>query len=124
MSETSPYIYTRWTWFKDYDLAELAPQLKDRFTVVLLNSPDTMYGSTKIGITESVVYDLQVETDTLSAFLAPSRARLFQKKAAPFTRLDVALREAILLLYPHDRESFLPFGFQTEPSFKIEDSKV
>jgi len=124
MSETSQYIYTRWTWFKDYDLAELASQLKDRFTVILLNSPDTMDGSTGIGITKSIIYDLEVKADTLSAFLAPSRARLFQKKAVPFTRRDVALREAILLLYPHDRESFLPFGLQTEPSFRVEESKI
>jgi hypothetical protein len=46
---------------------------------------------------------MRVTADTLSAYLSPMRAVLFQTDPQPLTEKDAALREILFELYNHDR---------------------
>jgi len=62
--------------------------------------------------------EVKVTVDTLSARLEPYRAVLYQIEAKPFTRLDLALRNAIVELYDH----LAPYRSEPipEPPFDVE----
>jgi len=118
MSGPEPYRYIRYTWWKTYDIAELASKLKERFTVIELRS----YGRNEDvpSITRRDTPQIRVKADTLSAWLAPSRVILFQKESAPFTKRDMELREIVLSLYSHVIPGPLPFFYRKEPKFEQE----
>ena len=61
---------------------------------------------------------MKVTADTLSARLEPYRAVLYQKEAKPFTRLDLALRNAVVDLY--DKMSPFRSAPIPEPQFEVE----
>ena len=113
----SPYHYVRWTWRRSYDAAELAEKLGG-FTVTFLN-PAGKEGE-MITISNSEIEFLEVKADTLSARLAPSKAVLFQKESAPFTKRDMELRSILFQLYTRSRGTPLPWPLQSEPPFETQ----
>jgi hypothetical protein len=110
-----PYHYVRWTWLRRYEAAELAEKLGG-FTVTFLNPPGK--DGDMIAISNSEIEFLDVKADNLSARLAPSKAVLFQKESAPFTKRDMELRSIVFQLYNQSRATPLPWPLQREPRFE------
>lgn len=117
MSRLPPYGYIRWTWGKNYKVMELTEKLKG-FTVILMKNFDPENRSVRLNTTATPI--LEVKADTLSAYLAPSKADMFQKESAPFTKRDLELREILFSLYPRNTPTPLPFSVQKEPAFQVE----
>lgn len=63
--------------------------------------------------------ELRVRADTLTVFLAPSRAILTQKEPSPFTPKDLELREKVLKLYPQNQPTPFPWEWSIEPKFEV-----
>jgi len=120
MSRSEPYLYVRYTWWKTHDIAGLTSKLKEKFTVIELRRPGGTEGM--ISLSEMDVAQIEVKADTLSAYLAPSKAVLFQKESAPFTKRDLELRQTILALYTHVLPGPLPFFYRREPKFKTQET--
>jgi hypothetical protein len=112
-----PYHYVRWTWWRDYEAADLAEKLGG-FTVTFLTPPGKE--GDMITISNSEIEFLDVKADTLSARLAPSKAVLFQKESAPFTKRDMELRSIVFQHYNHSRGTPLPWPLQREPRFETQ----
>jgi hypothetical protein len=113
----SPYYYVRWTWQRSYEAAELAEKLGG-FTVRFLNPPGK--DGDMITVSNSEIEFLDVKADTLSARLASSKAVLFQKESAPFTKRDMELRSILFQLYNHSRGTPLPWPLNREPRFETQ----
>lgn len=118
MSQPEPYNYVRYTWWKTHDITGLASKLRERFTVIDLRHPSRTDAMISLG--ERDIAQIEAKADTLSAYLAPSKAVLFQKESASFTKRDMELRETILALYPHVIPAPLPFFYRREPKFKVQ----
>lgn len=112
----NPYFYVRFKWRKNVDLKVLINKLSREFIV---EERPMSYGGMDVSINKTYRDGLKVNADTLSAFLYPFKAVLFQKKAAPFTSRDLLLRKKILELYPRNRSTVLPIGFSREPKYDI-----
>jgi hypothetical protein len=117
MSRPEPYFYVRYTWWKAHDIVGLTSKLKERFTVMELRRPDEKGEFISLG--ERDIARIEVKADTLSAYIAPSKAVLFQKESAPFTKRDMELRETLLALYPHVIPAPIPLFYRREPKFKM-----
>jgi len=117
MRRLEPYNYVRYTWSKTYDIMALIPKLKERFTVIDLPRSDQRWD---VSLNPRDRPQIEVKADTLSAQLAPARAILFQKESAPFTRLDMELREVVLTMYPHSVATPISLYYRKEPEFQQE----
>jgi hypothetical protein len=114
-----PYHYVRWTWWKTYSVTDLVSTLKDRFTVTLMKQipgQDEM-----ISLNRRDTPFMEVKADTLSVYIAPSKAVLFQKEGAPFTERDLELRKILLELYGHATPAPLPLFYRAEPPFQTRE---
>jgi hypothetical protein len=111
-----PYHHVRWNWFRSYKIPELISELKGQFTIIMLKQPEFtgMRSERSMLDTQQIV----VKADTLSAYVSPIKAVLFQKKSAPFTKKDMELREILLTLYPN---SYVPGDQTREPKFQKEE---
>ena len=119
MAEAKPYYYVRFCWWQTQDLEKLSAKLKERFTLVrsLAYRKEKM----EISIFKDTRDEIEVKADTLLAILSPTRAILFQKERAPFTKRDMDLRETILALYPRNRPTPFPWEFSIEPKFETKE---
>ena len=117
MRRLEPYNYVRYTWLKTHDIMALIPKLKERFTVIDLPRPDRHWD---LALNPRDRPQIEVKADTLSAYLAPAKAILFQKESAPFTRLDMELREAVLTMYPHRVATPISLYYRKEPELQQE----
>jgi len=113
-----PYHYVRFRWWRGLDLEEVAGELGKYFQVELFEMPTD---ERDIAISRDDREGLKVRADTLCARLSPYRATLYQREAAPFTKRDLELRRRLLELYPRDRPTIFPWGFNFEPPFEVEE---
>ena len=114
---SGPYYFVRYAWARHADVEGLAKDLKESFEVVPLHRGDPG----PIAVTgQDTLEKFHIRADTLHAYLSPTRATLFQKERAPFTKRDLKLREKIFAIYLHSRETPLPWGFAQEPRFEVE----
>jgi len=116
---SKPYHYVRFQWGDEVDLGEVAQDFLKDFTVKFIVLPTF---DTDLTLRTDKRYKLQVNADTLVAFLAGTRATLSQKTPAPFTRKDIQLRRKILDLYPRSRPSLIHLYSSKEPKFDVETS--
>ena len=107
----------RWNWWKSYNIPEVTSKLKERFTVIILRQSSLTGESIRSDLSIRDTPQIEVKADTLSAYLAPSKAILFQKHGAPFTKKDMELREILLSMYPHTISMPIPFYYRREPKF-------
>lgn len=119
MMSYTPYNYVRWTWWKNYEIHELTSKLKEQFIIIMLRQPDLKEESLRLSIRDTP--QIEVKADTLSAYLAPAKAVLFQKKSAPFTKKDLELRKMLLTMYPHSIPMPIPVYYRREPKFQTEE---
>lgn len=108
------YHYVRFTWRRKVDLKKIAEEL-GKFEVEHRSLPSS---ETEFSLFKDEREGLKVTADTLSAFLYPMKAILYQREAAPFTRRDLELRRIVLEIYPRNRPTPLPWSFSVEPKFE------
>jgi hypothetical protein len=111
-----PYFYVRFVWRENINLKNLFHKLSREFKVEDRPMP---YGDMDVSLYKMHRDSLKVNADTLSAFLYPFKAVLFQKAAAPFTSRDLSLRNKILELYPRNRSTLVTISFTREPKYDI-----
>ncbi len=116
-SEREPYRYMRYRYFYSISLDQLQSILTNEGFHVEKHEAPKVGG---VGWRGEWNRDhVTVKADTLEAFLNPYEANLFQRVAAPFTPLDLRLREVILDIYPRTRSTVVPIYFSREPEFEI-----
>jgi hypothetical protein len=94
---TEAYHYARFRWWTELNLDRLSKELVEKYRVKKLVMPSyELELSLLIGVRDEYL----VESDTLTVFLAPSKAVMSQKKPAPLTLKDLELRSRIFELYP------------------------
>lgn len=116
-----PYYFIRYEWFERVDLDPLADELEEDFSVEQRPMPA---GSLDVSIYKFEREGLKVSADTLSVFLYPFKAVLFQREPAPFTQRDLKLRRRILELYSKNRSSILATSIHREPKFAISEKET
>jgi len=118
MNQSNPYYYVRYTLWSKYSPTELVQRLKGEFNV----TPPKLEKNNQYDLSpyEGERWEALVKADTLSAFVSSSRAVLFQRTRASFTKKDMDLRRTLFLLYPHSRPTPLPMMFSHEPPFEVE----
>ena len=121
MSQLERYYYVRFVWQRGFRIDELVESLKGDFTWTLHSYEDERYFMYDLSFLRGLRWEVRVKADTLSAFLSPFKAVLFQRIGAPFTRKDMELRRIVLLLYPHSRPTPFPWEFSEEPRFIVEE---
>jgi hypothetical protein len=109
------YHYVRFRWWNRLDLESLAEELSHMYDVEDLELPSY---ELELAYRKDERDKYLVKSDTLTVFLGPFRAVLSQKKAAPFTSMDMALRDMLFKLYPRERATPLPWNFSSEPQFE------
>jgi hypothetical protein len=114
-----PYNYVRFRWWNEVDFEKIEIDLGKLFDVERITVGDS---ETSFSLTKGYRERLKVSADTLKARLSGFRAVLYQRKAAPFTTRDLALRSNILKLYPQNRPTGLPWLFTHEPTYEIAKS--
>jgi hypothetical protein len=133
----TPYEYFRFRWWHDADLWKVSRILSSQFDVEWIFMPS--YNRTKFTWAGKLVDNikaiaaylfpsvqklwvsdwLKVKADTLTAYLFPLKALLFQKEYKPFTNRDMELRRKVLELYPYNRSSLISFGLVNEPKIPL-----
>jgi hypothetical protein len=108
-----PYEYFRFRWWSGANLRRISKELSGTFSVEWMFMPKNF--REKLFASEW----LKIRADTLTAYLFPLKAMLFQRKFAPFTGKDMELRKRILELYPQSRSSLISIGFVKEPKIPI-----
>jgi len=116
-----PYYFIRYEWFERVDLDALADELEGEFAVELRPLPAD---SLDVSIYKFEREGLKVSADTLSVFLYPFKAVLFQREPAPFTQRDLMLRRRILELYSRNRSSILATSIHREPKFQVSEREL
>lgn len=122
MTQAEPYHYVRFVWWQGFSVDDLAKSLKGDFTPSLHLYEDEKDFTYDLSFLKGLRWEIRVKADTLSAFLSPFRAVLFQRVAASFTRRDAELRRRVLSMYIRNRPTPFPWQFSEEPPFKVEES--
>ena len=118
MNQAKPYHYVRYTWWSKHSPTELVQRLEGEFNVTPPKlEKDDIYD---MSLHRGERWEALVKADTLSAFLSASRAVLFQRTRAPFTKKDMDLRKTIFSLYPRNCPTPFPWMFSHEPPFEVE----
>jgi hypothetical protein len=112
------YYFVRFRWWTRLDIERAEEEMRNSFEVRRLFVPRS---DKELAIGTEDREELSVRADTLSVRLAPMRAVLFQREAAPFTVADLRLRERVLELYRWNRSTPLSLGLQEEPGFEVAD---
>jgi len=113
---TSKYSYVRFRWWSPLSLDKAVEELSGLKTKKMIYPK----GSAELSLLKDVRDEVEVEADTLQAFLSPFRAILNQKEAKPFTARDIELREKVMKMYPRGRSTPFPWEFSSEPKFEKE----
>ncbi len=115
MRKDEAYHFVRFLWAARVDLEEKEEELAE-YVVGWRNPPET---ESKMHLHLYNLRELKLMADTLNAFIALTRAVLFQKIRAPFTPRDMELRRRIFEIYPRSRPTPLPFLVTDEPKFEV-----
>ena len=99
-------------------MEEMEKEMNETFDVTQLNMPTD---DREVVLNPLQREELKAKADTLMVRLAPVRAVLYQREAAPFTNKDLELRKNILELYPRERSTPFTLGFYREPKFRVKD---
>ena len=102
------YQYARFRWWTRLNLESLSKKLSENFDVKKLEIPRY---ELVLSMRVDHLDEYLVKSDTLTVYLAPSKAVMSQKKPAPFTPRDLELRHRIMEHYPYRARS--------EPQFEI-----
>jgi len=121
MSEPEPYHYVRFVWWRGFKIDQLVESLRGDFALTFHSYEDERQFKYDLSFRKGLRWEVRVRADTLSAFLSPFRAVLFQRVAAPFTRRDMELRGVVLSLYVRNRSTPFPWQFSEEPRFIVEE---
>jgi hypothetical protein len=113
---TSKYSYVRFRWWSPLSLDKAVEELSGFKTKKIIYPK----GSAELSLLKDVRDEVEVEADTLQAFLSPFRAVLNQKEEKPFTARDMELREKVMKMYPRGRSTPFPWEFSSEPRFEKE----
>jgi hypothetical protein len=116
---SSKYSYVRFRWWSPLSLDKAVEELSGFKTKKMIYPK----GSAELSLLKDVRDEVEVEADTLQAFLSPFRAVLNQREAKPFTARDMELRERVMKMYPSDRPTPFPWEFSSEPRFEKEKPK-
>jgi hypothetical protein len=111
------YYFVRFRWWTRLDMERTEEEMSAPFEVRRLFVPSS---ERELALCTEDREELSVRADTLSVRLAPMRAVLFQRDAAPFSAADLRLRERVLELYKWNRSTPLSLGLQEEPRFEVE----
>jgi hypothetical protein len=106
------YHYARFRWWSRLNLESLSKRLSENYDVKKLDMPRY---ELVLSMRKDHLDEYLVKSDTLSVFLAPTKAVMSQKKAAPFTNKDLELRNRIKKHYPARARS--------EPQFERSEEK-
>lgn len=112
---SGPFYHVRFRWGEPADLSRVKTMLSGSFDVAVMAEPHTVGG---LAFHSREKGEVKFKADTLSAILEPGRAVLYQKEAKPFTRRDLALRDAVVKLY--DRLAPYRSAPIPEPAFEVE----
>jgi hypothetical protein len=112
---SKPFYHVRFRWGEPADLTDVKTALSEAFEITVMVEPHTVGG---LAFHSREKGEIKFEADTLSAILEPGRAVLYQREAKPFTRRDLALRDAVAKLY--DRMSPYRSAPTPEPTFEVE----
>ncbi|MBM3292431.1 hypothetical protein FJY84_07100 [Candidatus Bathyarchaeota archaeon] len=112
-----PYFYLCYRWWKPIDFGVVFNELIG-FSVEHrpLPVPLPLFDYSFISENRD---GYKVTADTLSAFLHPLKAMLFQREPAAFTKRDLKLREVVLKHYTMKRENPVTPTYKKEPKFSI-----
>ncbi len=110
----SSYSYVRFRWWSHINLDDAAEQLKSFKITRIPHAKSNM----EISLFQDERDELEVEADTLKAFLTSTRVLLSQKERTPFSKRDLELRDKMIMLYPHDRPTPFPWEWSVEPTFE------
>ena len=116
---TSKYSYVRFRWWDPVNLDKAVEELSGFKVKKIIQEK----GGEDISLYRDLRDEVEVEADTLQAFLSPFRAVLNQKEAKPFTARDLELREKVMKMYPRGRPTPFPWEFSSEPKFEVEEGK-
>ena len=111
------YSYTRFRMWNPVDLDKVVEEFSDFNPRRILQEKEHDGAS----VMRDQRNEVEVEADTLQAFLSSFRAVLNQKEEKPFTKRDMELRERVLEMYPYDRPTPFPWMFSSEPKFEKEN---
>jgi hypothetical protein len=112
------YYFVRFRWWTRLDMEQTEEKLSGPFEVRRLFVPRS---EKELALCVEDREELSVRANTLSVRLAPMRAVLFQREAAPFTSADLRLRECVVEQYRWNRSTPLSLGLQEEPVFEVAD---
>jgi hypothetical protein len=110
-----PYYHVRFRWGEPADLLRVKTMLSGSFDIKVMAEPHAVGGPAFHSREKG---EIKFEADTLNAILEPARAVLYQREAKPFTRRDLALRDAVVKLY--DRLAPYRSAPIPEPAFDVE----
>ncbi|MFC1802497.1 hypothetical protein ACFL0D_00860 [Thermoproteota archaeon] len=119
MKDIPEYSYVRYTWTREINVEKEAEKLSKEFEIIYVNTSEP--GIHEIAIHKATRKEIIIKADTVRAIISAYRAVLYQKQKAPFTKLDLLLRQKILELYPRTTHSPFPIGFSFEPRFITEN---
>ena len=91
------YHYVRFRWWTRYNLEMLSKELSVEFDVKKLDMPNW---ELDLSLLKDERDTYVVKSDTLTVFLAPSKAVLSQRKRGPLTLKDQELRRRVMEKYP------------------------
>ena len=113
-----PYHYVRWRWSDAIDIDKIADELSTSYNVKPI--PDHGW-DLELTYHKDFRDRYIIKSDTLTVFLSLFRIVMVQKRAAPFTKKDLELRERMLSLFPKERPTILPWQSNEETPFQIEN---
>ncbi len=116
------YIYNRFRWWDAADLSKIKEEIiEEGFSAEEHKMPRSDEG---FSLVKDFRDHLHISSDTIGAFLDPFKATLFQKEKAPFTVMDLRLRELILEIYPRNSPTIFPWSVSYEPDFEKETDNI
>lgn len=110
----------RFRWDKGNNMDEVQEELSKKFSINRRDFPTSKH---EVSLFKEDRVELMVIGDRLRVHMNPHRAILSQIENGPFTKRDMILREFVLEKYPRNRPTPLPWSFNFEPEFEVEEEK-
>lgn len=108
----------RFRWGQGLEMDPVQEELSEKFTVRRRDFPGDKI---EVSLFKDDRVELIVTADKMRIHMNAHRAILSQINDGPFTKHDMKLREYILEIYPRSRPTPFPWGFNSEPSFEVEN---
>ena len=117
MDKREPYHFVRFLWTGSMDLDEMEKEFEEY--VVGWRIPPESFSKMDVHIYN--LKELKLKADTLGVYVSITRAILFQKTPAKFTKKDIELRKRIFEIFPRNRPTPFPFLVVDEPKYEVEE---